>query len=167
MALKDAINAVYSKVQTDVSSASPEELAYLGTALEKIGGRATVFDVMEFGDTKIAELQSLANTLIASINVGYDTHIDNFESDIQDIIDTKTSAFNNLVSDTEDGLTALISTAETNLNNIVDDITDAVTTAETDVTAAATALTDAAAIANQQAINGSFFNLYYYGTMQV
>ena len=65
MALKDAINAIYNKVQSDISSASPEELAYLGTALEKIGGKITVFDIMEFGDDKIAELQTLANTLIA------------------------------------------------------------------------------------------------------
>ncbi|MEG2004897.1 MAG: hypothetical protein RR014_02570 [Bilophila sp.] len=52
--LRDAVKALKQKIQTAADSASPEELAYLGAAIDRIGGRATVLEVEEMGDVKIA-----------------------------------------------------------------------------------------------------------------
>lgn len=64
MALNDVILALYNKIETDLSLATAEELAYLGTALEKIGGRATVYDVMQIGEEKKAELEALSDSVV-------------------------------------------------------------------------------------------------------
>ena len=59
--LRDAVKAIKQKILTGAESASPEELAYLGTAIDRIGGRATVLEVEEIGDIKIAELTEHAS----------------------------------------------------------------------------------------------------------
>ena len=45
--LKNALDNIKNKIASSADSASPEELAYLGTAIDKIGGRATVLEVFE------------------------------------------------------------------------------------------------------------------------
>ncbi|MEA3485949.1 MAG: hypothetical protein U9R03_04505, partial [Candidatus Aerophobetes bacterium] len=93
----DAIKALYSKIQGDLSSASPEELAYLGTALEKIGGRATLLDIMQAGAEQITTITEAKNDALLS--------------------------FNNAAQGTEDAFTDLVNTltenANTNWNTLV------------------------------------------------
>lgn len=70
--LYDAIKALRDKIQTSAGAASAEELAYLATALERIGGRATVLEVFEVSEAKkveiIAAIDTLKNTSIDQIN---------------------------------------------------------------------------------------------------
>lgn len=54
--LRDAVRAIKAKIETAAEIATPEELAYLGTAIDRIGGRATVLEVEEMGDVKMAEI---------------------------------------------------------------------------------------------------------------
>jgi len=54
--LRDAVKAIKQKILTGAETATPEELAYLGTAIDRIGGRATVLEVEEMGDIKIQEI---------------------------------------------------------------------------------------------------------------
>lgn len=61
--LRDAVRAIKQKILTGADTATPEELAYLGTAIDRIGGRATVLEVEEMGDIKIAEITEHANTV--------------------------------------------------------------------------------------------------------
>lgn len=58
--LRDAVKAIKGKIEIAAGNASPEELAYLGTAIDRIGGRATVLEVEEIGDIKIAEITAHA-----------------------------------------------------------------------------------------------------------
>lgn len=61
--IKGAIEAVRDRVQTTTATATAEELAYLGTALERIGGKATVLEVVEVADTKLGEMTAAMNAL--------------------------------------------------------------------------------------------------------
>ena len=61
--LRDAVRAIKAKIETAAEIATPEELAYLGTAIDRIGGRATVLEVEEMGDIKIAEMSAHANAV--------------------------------------------------------------------------------------------------------
>lgn len=165
--LKDAVQAIYNKVQTNVNDASPEELAYLSTSLEKLGGRATVYDVMDMGEDKKTEITELAQSLMDGMTLDVNGTLDQFEIDVQAIMDLQTANFNTLAEETELAFNAAITAANDDLTDIVTAVQADVLQAQTDIAEASANLTDAATVANQQAINGSFFNLYYYGTMQV
>jgi hypothetical protein len=165
--LKDAVQAIYNKVQINVNDASPEELAYLSTSLEKLGGRATVYDVMDMGEDKKTEITVLAQSLIDGMTLDVNNSLDQFEIDVQAIMDLQTVNFNTLAEETESSFNAAITAANADLNDIVSTVQADVLQAQTDINEATANLTDAATVANQQAINGSFFNLYFYGTLQV
>ena len=61
--LRDAVRAIKAKIETTAEIATPEELAYLGTAIDRIGGRATVLEVEEMGDIKMAEMSAHATSV--------------------------------------------------------------------------------------------------------
>ncbi len=61
--LRDAVRAIKAKIEAAAEIATPEELAYLGTAIDRIGGRATVLEVEEMGDIKMAEMSAHANAV--------------------------------------------------------------------------------------------------------
>ena len=48
--LRDAVKSLKSKIISTAGTASAEDLAYLGSAINNIGGRATVLEVEETGD---------------------------------------------------------------------------------------------------------------------
>lgn len=166
MAIKDAIQAVYNKVQADVSNASPEELAYLSTSLEKLSGQATIFDLMDEGELKKTELNELYTTLSSQLNVDFNDEIAGLQTQIDSKIQTSYNTLDSIILDKTAEYNALVTTKTDDINIKISTFETAVDTAETQITAAATALSDAAAVANQQAMNGSFFNLYFYGTMR-
>ena len=166
MAIKDAIQAVYNKVQADVSSASPEELAYLSTSLEKLSGQATIFDLMDEGELKKTELNELYTTLSSQLNVDFNDEIAGLQTQIDSKIQTSYNTLDSIILDKTAEYNALVTTKTDDINIKISTFETAVDTAETEITAAANALSDAAAVANQQAMNGSFFNLYFYGTMR-
>ncbi len=78
--LRDAVRAIKAKIETAAESATPEELAYLGTAIDRIGGRATVLEVEEVGDLKMAELtahaEAVATVTMATVQAASQAAID-------------------------------------------------------------------------------------------
>ena len=74
--LRDAVKSIKGKIITAATSASPEDLAYLGTAIDRIGGRATVLEVEETGDIIMQELTdhgaAVEAATIASLNATRD-----------------------------------------------------------------------------------------------
>jgi len=58
--LRDAVRAIKAKIEAAAAVATPEELAYLGTAIDRIGGRATLLEVEDLGDVKMDEITALA-----------------------------------------------------------------------------------------------------------
>lgn len=65
--LKDAIQAVKDKIIAEAATANSEGLAMLGTAIDRIGGRATVLEVVELGDMKKREIADLAAAKVTAI----------------------------------------------------------------------------------------------------
>ena len=59
----DVVCVIKAKIETAAEIATPEELAYLGTAIDRIGGRATVLEVEEMGDIKMAEISAHATSV--------------------------------------------------------------------------------------------------------
>lgn len=60
MSTNTAIESLVNQIQTASADASPEQLAYLGKAMESLGGKATVFDVIQAGEDKKAEIMALS-----------------------------------------------------------------------------------------------------------
>lgn len=87
--LRDAVRAIKAKIETAAEIATPEELAYLGTAIDRIGGRATVLEVEEMGDIKIAELTEHAGAVEAAT---LDTLVTAADVAIANVTATKTAA---------------------------------------------------------------------------
>ena len=140
--LRNAVRAIKQKIIDGAATATPEELAYLGTAIDRIGGRATVLEVEEMGDAKIAEIsahaQSVEAATIASISATRDaaeTHIGQVKTSAQAAIDATRDAAISAVTTTKNA-----AITETNANR------DAVIAAAQSFKAQA--LADVAAAAN-------------------
>ncbi len=153
--LRDAVRAVKLKIQSAAASATPEELAYLGTAIDRIGGRATLLEVEELGDIKIREILEATADATADFTAARD-------------------AAQASINTTRDDLVAQASTTLVETANAINHIKEAAVAtvvaqkeaAATSVTEAAQALTDAAAIATQQALNGSMFVNHFYASIR-
>ena len=98
--LRDAVKSLKSKIISTAGTASAEDLAYLGSAINNIGGRATVLEVEETGDIIMQALtdhgaQVEADT-IASIEATRDAAQANVtatkDAAEKSITDTKTAA---------------------------------------------------------------------------
>ena len=139
-----AIQAVKDKIALSAGTATPEELAYLGTALDRIGGRATVYEVVDTGDVKKAELTALAEQLFAAIETDTTEELAAFVAAVDAKVATMTTSVGILV--------------ETSIQNIVD--------AKNETDAAAAALSSSAAIAQQQALNGSMYINHFFASIR-
>jgi predicted metalloprotease with PDZ domain len=65
--LTAALQNVSQKISDAAGTASPEELAYLGTALDRIAGRATIGEVMQAGDVQKAAINTVGDAAIAAV----------------------------------------------------------------------------------------------------
>jgi hypothetical protein len=150
-----AIQAVKDKIALSAGTATPEELAYLGTALDRIGGRATVYEVVDTGDVKKAELTALAEQLFAAIETDTTEELAAFVAAVDAKVATMTTSVGILV--------------ETSIQNIVDaknETEASFNDAKAEADAAAAALSSSAAIAQQQALNGSMYINHFFASIR-
>ena len=84
--LKNAIVAIQDKIATSAGAASAEELAYLGTAIDRIGGRATVYDVVETGEVVKNEIVSLGDTIKSEITLDVTTKVTTATATVDNIL---------------------------------------------------------------------------------
>lgn len=70
--LRDAVRAIKAKISAAADQASPEELAYLGTAIDRIGGRATLLELEELADALKAEVTALVEAERATLTTDVD-----------------------------------------------------------------------------------------------
>lgn len=158
LALRDAITAVKNKISSAAADATPEELAYLGTAIDRIGGRATVLEIEQMGDTIKEEVA----VIIDQVKAELDTYVQTATNTQIGVLDSKVSESNTAITDKVAEATTiietLVSTANSQVNTMVSNAVAQLETASSD-------LSDAAAAAQQQAINGSLFTNYFLATM--
>ena len=169
--LHDAVRAIKQKILTGAETATPEELAYLGTAIDRIGGRATVLEVEEMGDIKIAEITEHAQAVeTATINT-----ITATKNSAEAAIESTKSAAQAAITATKNSAEASIESTKTtaiaSVNAARDAAINAANANRDAVIAAATnfknqALADVAAAANsvtQQFVFGA--RAYFYAQL--
>lgn len=154
--LRDAVRALKQKILTGAETATPEELAYLGTAIDRIGGRATVLEVEEMGDIKIAEITEHAGQVeaaaIANITATKDiaeaSAIATKDAAEASISDTKNTAIASMNSARDAAITAVntakdaaIAAANSNRDAVIAAATSFKDQALADVAAAAGSVT--------------------------
>jgi hypothetical protein len=66
--LIDALNAVVAKAETAANSSTPEELVYLGKALEAVGPASTTRFIVEIGESERARVIAEGNTAVSNLN---------------------------------------------------------------------------------------------------
>ena len=142
--LRDAVKALKQKIKDSAGSATPEELAYLGTAIDRIGGRATVLEVEEIGDVKIDEITQHTQTKISEITTA--------SNELKAEASLLTSTATNTVTQASTQIASI-------KNEAISDMNDAANASIAGVNQAVSNLTSVAASANQQALTGSMFNL--------
>ncbi len=139
LALRDAITAVKNKISSAAADATPEELAYLGTAIDRIGGRATVLEIEQMGDAIKGEISLLVTQTKTDVSAN--------------LID-----ITNKVAEATGIIESLVSTANGQVTTMVNDAVAAIDSASAE-------LSSAAAAAQQQAVSGSLFTNYFLASM--
>jgi len=71
--LIDALGAVVAKAEATAQSSTPEELVYLGKALEAVGPASTTRYIVEIGESERARVTAAGDKKIAEINSGLKT----------------------------------------------------------------------------------------------
>jgi len=128
-----AVSNLRDKIVTSSNTATPEELAYLGSALEKIGGKTSLYDVVDAAETKKQEILDASATVISELTATLNTT----KSTIEGSIDSSIANYNN------------------NINAKRDEVIS-------ELEAAITKASAAAALTQQQAVNGSKLrNMFY------
>ena len=158
LALRDAITAVKNKISSAAADATPEELAYLGTAIDRIGGRATVLEIEQMGDTIKEEVADIIDQVKAEL----DTYVQAATNTQIGVLDSRVSesntAITNKVAEATGIIESLVSTANGQVTTMVNDAVAAIDLASAE-------LTSAAAAAQQQAVSGSLFTNYFLASM--
>ena len=141
--LRDAVRAIKAKIETAAEIATPEELAYLGTAIDRIGGRATVLEVEEMGDIKMAEMSAHANAVETAT---LDTIATAADVAIANVSATKTAA--------ESSITATKTAAETAIQQAASSRDQAIAATQSAADAAVATAQAAANSVTQQLVLG-------------
>ena len=175
--LKNAIVAIQDKIATSAGVASAEELAYLGTAIDRIGGRATVYDVVETGEVVKDEIVSLGDTIKSGITLDVTTKVTTATATVDNILAnmvnsasaTKATTIQHIL-DTKDSAEMAIDSkkdsAEMAIDNAVDVATSDINSKVLELQTAASELSSAASLANTQAVNSSLFTMLALSTLQ-
>lgn len=180
LALRDAITAVKNKISSAAADATPEELAYLGTAIDRIGGRATVLEIEQMGDTIKAEIAALVTQTktdvgtnlidITNTQIGIlESRVNESRTAIDDKTDLMTIYLDNKVLECNNDVTTKVVESTTVIESVVTtaeaQVNTVVSAAVAQLTEASAELSSAAAAAKQQSVSGSLFTNYFLATM--
>lgn len=140
------MNAAYialaNKIGAEVVNASAEEIAFLGTALERVGGRASVIEIQILANAAKEEITTLKTSVVDDINnmlnTTIQTEIDTRKDTALDEIDASVVAATAAV----DQMEADVETQITNASDAIDQVVgQAVTDVNTAISGASGAVT--------------------------
>ena len=138
LALLEAVTALNTKIKNAAPTATAEELAYLGSAIEKIAGHVTLVDLIDHVDTLKAALDLYRQDTQNNLNQTLTTAIENAMTDLARVknehiaeIDTKqmnakaditqhVNTANASMQDTSAIVLTQVATAISNLTNAID-----------------------------------------------
>lgn len=134
MSLKDAISAIIEKIKIAADSASAEELAYLATALERIGGKASVSELDElatshkqsiFDGLNEAEAAAIAGVAektsdgLAALNAVINVGVTATTAGINAITTGQDSALSAVLAKQESGVALVVAAQATGIASLV------------------------------------------------
>lgn len=149
--MKDALLAVKTRMINQSSTATPEELAYLGAAYEKIAGPATVYEVIDWGEYKKQELTEHQSNLSDLLNTQWTDHSDALNiqwTDHTDALNTTMTTAQTNVTNTKDAAEASIESTKQAATTFITNSRNAAETYITDIKEAAMAAISIALAAN-------------------
>lgn len=119
VALWDVVTALQTKIRASADTASPEELAYLGTAIEKITGPLSTLELANHVDTLKAQLDQHKLTATNSLTQLLNTKIADAERTLLALKDNYVGVVNNTI-------TPAVNTVNASVNNKVLEAQDAI-----------------------------------------
>ena len=96
-----------AKIQAASTGATAEDLAYLATAAERIGGKASVLDVLQHAAEAKADMTTVKDQLISLINAGTEAYVQTIEQASDVVMGEITVARANATSDKDAALSAI------------------------------------------------------------
>lgn len=149
--LRDAVRAIKAKIETAAEIATPEELAYLGTAIDRIGGRATVLEVEEMGDIKMAEMSAHANAVETAT---LDTIATAADVAIANVTATKTAAESSITATKTSAVATVNAAAQSSIQQAASSRDQAITATQSAADQAVATAQAAANSVTQQLVLG-------------
>lgn len=151
MSLKDAVSNLNAKIASAAGGATAEEVAYLATAAERIGGRVSIFELAEFADEKKAELTEAMTAAsvkaVAAIDSVKDTRIAEIKTERDRVlaaVAVATSDAQHAIDDTAVTAQATINAVKANVVKSVNDSATGLGAIKTSVEASINAVKDSA-----------------------
>ncbi len=164
--LNDAVVALRDKVIAASANATPEELAYIGTALEKIGGRISVMDVMDAANgaktDAVNAVTAAKDQALVDIGNLRDAILNLLAQKRQEEVALATSAIDQARTTAEADVKTNVDAAVANVNALIAQLTADSGTAKATIDKA---ITDAQAVAKTLAAqqNVSRTRIWFYG----
>jgi hypothetical protein len=114
--LRDAIGAIKDKAVSAAQTATSEDLAYISTALEKLGGNASIIEIEDFANSKKDALQATYNGLLSSLGELVDSTSDTLTGLAASAISDSQTAVNNAQTQIEAAVIAGSATIQSQIN---------------------------------------------------
>lgn len=143
MSFKDAVLGLAEKIRTSTEGANPEQIAYLATAADRIGGKASIFDFIEMADEKqdefIAIVEAAKVAATTAINDNQTARLLEITTEMEETL----AAMETTKTQAQAAIVNTANTAQTNINNTRTAAETAITAKKDEALAAATAAAEA------------------------
>jgi hypothetical protein len=141
--LRDAIGAIKDKAVSAAQTATSEDLAYISTALEKLGGNASIIEIEDFASSKKDALQATYDGLLSALGASVDDVSDTITglvaattttvnaltaSAIADVMEVKTTSQSVIATASSDALSQISAARAESLETIQSQINVSVKT---------------------------------------
>ena len=163
-AIWDAVRALNDKIKNAAPTATAEELAYLGNAMEKIGGHVTLIDLADHLDTLKLELDQYSVGKYSAFNASMSEVISEAQTNIAALKATHTTALNTLKADSLSAINIDRLKALDNINTVTEQSLVGVTKAVSDLLAVIQQASEASEILSKST-GISDHDLYFFANL--
>lgn len=112
---REALQNINNRLAEAAGSANAEELAYLGSAVEKIAGKASALDLLNETEAHSAALQALSDSITTDLNALKETYNSQHVSALSDFL-----------TEAEAASASVFATFETSVNTAISALQNAV-----------------------------------------
>ena len=110
---RDAIQNINNKLAAAAQTATAEELAYLGSAIEKIAGKASALDLLNETEAHIEAITALASSITDDLNALKTTYNDQHTAALSNLTVEADSISSSALSELQASVNTAISAIQT------------------------------------------------------